>query len=233
MLKTCAAIDFIGRNLYMQPHRTVTEMRGAIKEWCVSGNIPAITETNSGTDAVAPRLAFLSIGEFGAPLFAPWALNVSYPNPGVPYVLEDGSLANGAFALRDAFMTLRKAPAQVAWHAASDRLRVFMSEKPGENFRRKDNVGGLKVEVNGWLGGQAIVIRTGDREVLFLGYHSGMALTTEMETWPHLKGIRVEQGHYRDGNRWIPKGIPKYGIDQSRKRIHFWVEEPAAVRVTW
>jgi hypothetical protein len=217
----------------MRPHRTVAEMRRAIREWCVAGNIPAITETNSGTDAVAPRLAYLSIGEFGAPLFAPWALNVSYPASGAPYVLEDGTLANGAFALKNAFRTLRQAPAQVAWHAATDRLRVFMSEKPGEDFRRTGDVAGLKVEVNGWRDGQAIVIRTGKSEALFLGYHSGMALKTGMETWPRLKGIRVEQGHYRDGDRWIPEGIPKYGIDQSRKRLHFWVEEPAAVRITW
>jgi hypothetical protein len=232
-LAACPALDFIGRNLYMRPNRTVAEMRAAIREWCVAGNIPAITETNSGTDAVAPRLAFLSIGEFGAPVFAPWALNISYPGAGVPYVLEDGSLANGAFALRDAYRTLRLAPAQVAWHAATDRLLVFMSEKPGEDFRRAGSVGGIRVEARGWVGGQAIVIRTGERELLFLGYRTMLSVSTGFESWPRIKRLRVEQGEYRDGVRWVASGVPKYGINQSRKRTYLVADGPTAVRISW
>jgi hypothetical protein len=232
-LKTCAAIDFIGRNLYMQPNRTVTEMRGALKEWCVGRNVPAITETNSGPDPVAPRLAYLSIGEFGASLFAPWALNISYPGAGVPYVLPGGKLANGAFALQSAYLPLRDAATPVAWHAKSDRLKVFMAEKPGEGFQRREPVGGIKVEARGWLNGQCMAIRTGEREMVFLGFHSGLSITTGMESWPALKRIKVELGRYVDGVRWVKEGVPKYGVDQSRRRTRFWVEEPSVVRISW
>jgi len=232
-IKTVPMVDFIGRNLYMQPQRTVTEMRGALREWSVGGNIPAITETNSGPDPVAPRLAYLSIGEFGAPIFAPWALNISYPGSHFPYVLKDGTLANGAFALRDVYLSLRKAMAHVAWFACTDKLRVFMSEKPGESFRETSKVGGLKVSVGGAAGGQGIVIRTGKREILAVGYRITVSLATGMEKWPQLNKIKVSEGFYRDGDKWVPEGSPKYTIDQSRKLLRFHLEEPAAVRVRW
>lgn len=231
--KTCPTIDFIGRNLYMQPQRTVKEMRGALKEWCVGGNIPAITETNSGPDPVSPRLAYLSIGEFGAPIFAPWALDTSYPGGGQPYVLPDGSLANGAFALRKTYLSLRSAPAQIAHFAATDRLKVFLSEKPGESFRSVQSVGGIEVGAGGRPGGQGIAVRLGKREMLMLGFDVGFSLKTGRESWPALKTIKAENGHFQDGLKWVRKGPAKHVIDQAEKRVKFSISSPGAVRITW
>ena len=70
-------------------------MRAGLDEYRVGRNLPSITETNSGPDAIDARLAYLSIGEYGAPLFAPWALDSSYPTPYHPYVRLDGTIANG------------------------------------------------------------------------------------------------------------------------------------------
>ena len=35
-------------------------------------NVPAITEINSGSTPVTSRLAYIAVGEFGAPIYAPW-----------------------------------------------------------------------------------------------------------------------------------------------------------------
>src|SRR3989475_1410024 len=112
-LKNCPNISFIGVNSYFcaewRPdyscgrgsEATVEELREPLSRYRVGRNLPAITEINSGATPVASRLAYIAIGEFGAPIFAPWALTVSYPESHAPYVLPGGTLANVAFALRD------------------------------------------------------------------------------------------------------------------------------------
>src|SRR6266704_2217771 len=109
-LKNCPNIWFIGVNSYFcaewrpdnscarPSEASIDELRAPLLRYRVSRNLPAITETNSGANPIASRLAYLAIGEFGAPIFAPWALTVSYPEPYAPYVLPDGTLANGAVA---------------------------------------------------------------------------------------------------------------------------------------
>ena len=90
-LTNCPNVSFVGVNFYVcaewladgscgrKPEGTVDEFRAALTRFRVGRNIPSITETNGGTDSVAQRLAYIAVGEFGAPLFAPWALTVSHP----------------------------------------------------------------------------------------------------------------------------------------------------------
>src|SRR5437764_13772816 len=115
----------------------------------VGRNLPDITEINSGLTPITSPLAYIAVGEFSAPIFAPWALTVSYPESDQPYVLSDGSLANGAFALRDTYSSLSKALPQISYYATTDKLKVFMSRSPGQSFSATENVNGFPVTVSG------------------------------------------------------------------------------------
>src|SRR5439155_162039 len=90
-LQNCPHISFIGVNSYFcaewrpdyscgrESEATVTELREPLMRYRVGRNLPAITEINSGLTPITSRLAYIAVGEFGAPIFAPWALTVSYP----------------------------------------------------------------------------------------------------------------------------------------------------------
>jgi len=54
-----------------------------------------------------------SPSESSEPIYAPWALTVSYPYD--PYILADGTPANGAFALPDTYESLSKAVPQISY----------------------------------------------------------------------------------------------------------------------
>src|SRR5216684_2883713 len=107
-LKECPNISFVGVNSYLcaewlpdnscnrPASGTLEELRAPLMAYKVSRNIPAVTETNSGKTPLTARFAYVAVGEFGAPIFAPWALTDSYPEDYEPYVLADGTLANGA-----------------------------------------------------------------------------------------------------------------------------------------
>src|SRR5262249_12969205 len=107
-LNTCPNISFVGVNSYfcekwspdnacvLESHATIDELREPLRRYRVGRNLPAITEVNSGVTPITSRMAYIAVGEFGAPLFAPWALTVSYPESYEPYILPDGQEANGA-----------------------------------------------------------------------------------------------------------------------------------------
>ena len=92
-LDNCPNIAFIGVNSYFcaewkpdnscarESHATVDELREPLRRYHVGRNLPAITEINSGATLLTSRIAYIAVGEFGAPIFAPWALTVSYPEP--------------------------------------------------------------------------------------------------------------------------------------------------------
>ena len=243
-LKNCSNLSFVGVNFYAcaqwlpdyscgkQAQATIEELRAPLLRYRVGRNLPAITETNSGPDAVAQRLAYLAVGEFGVPIFAPWALNVSYPISYAPYVLSDGSLANGAFALRDAYSSLSKALPAILYFAGTDKLKVFMAPAPGQRFSEAQDVGGFEVKVEGEGNGQAIVIHPADREFIFVGYRCGISLKDPAFVWPSIKTIRVERGRWAE-NRWIAEGEAEYGINQSAKTLDVQLETPQTVRVSW
>jgi len=69
-----------------------------------------------------------------------WALTVSFPEPYEPYVLNDGELANGASALHETYLSLSKALPQISYY--TDMLKVFMSDKPGQQFSQTESITG-------------------------------------------------------------------------------------------
>jgi hypothetical protein len=243
-LENCPNIAFIGVNSYFcaewradnscaRPSEgTVDELRAPLLRYRVGRNLPAITETNSGRDPVASRLVYLAVGEFGAPIFAPWALNVSYPGPYAPYVLKDGSLANGAFALRDAYTSINQALPQISYYAGTDKLKVFMARTPGQRFVQTEDVGGFRVTVIGEDNGQAMVIHPAEREFIIVGYRSSVELKDPIFQWPGVKNVRVEKGYWT-ADRWTRTGEAAYGINQSDKSLGVDLDYPQVVRVSW
>ena len=163
-LDNCPAIDFCGLNMYVQPGRSINDLRGALLQYKVGRNLPSITEANSDLSHMAPRMAFMSIGEFGSPIFAPWALNVSYPTPYQPYIRTDGSIANGGYELKDCYRILDKAMVAISRYGKTEHLKVFMGVQPGEKFTDIRDLGGRKVTVQGQDNGQAILIHIADNE---------------------------------------------------------------------
>jgi len=231
-LENCPFISFIGLNLYLPPESSVNDFRTALTAYRVARNLPAITETNSDRSPVAPRLAYIAIGEFGAPLFAPWALNISYPTSFQPYVLPDGTFAHGAPALRECYASLSKALPQISYYAGTEKLKVFLSRLPGRSFAETKDVNGAKVTVAGEQDGQAIVIHPLPNEFLIVGYRCDVSLWNEQFIWPSMQRVHVEKGHWM-GNRWQRDGEPDYGIDQARRTLSVTLDAPQAIRVYW
>jgi len=243
-LNNCPNISFIGVNSYFcaewrpdnscarESQATVQELREPLKRYNVGRNLPAITEINSGKTSITSRLAYIAVGEFGAPIYAPWALTVSYPEPYEPYILPDGGEANGAPALRDTYTSLAKALPQISYYAATDKLKVFMSNSPGERFTDTDDVGGFKVTVSGENNGQAILLHPSGHEFLAVGYRSQISWKDPAFSWPEIKKVLVEKVVW-NRDRWEREGEPAYGVDQSNKVLSIDLDSPQAVRVTW
>ncbi len=243
-LQNCPHISFIGVNSYfcaewrpdyscgLESEATVTELREPLFRYRVGRNLPAITEINSGLTPITSRLAYIAVGEFGAPIFAPWALTVSYPESNQPYVLSDGTLANGAYALRDTYSSLAKALPQISYYATTDKLKVFMSRSPGQRFSTTETVNGFPVTVTGENNGQAIVIHPAAHEFLLVGYRTNVSFTDPAFQWPMMKQIRVERLYWA-GDHWNPDGEPNYGVDQSKKTLDIDLNTPQAVLVSW
>lgn len=229
-MKNCPAIDFCGLNLYTQPGRSINDLRAALSAYKVGRNLPCITETNSDTSGITPRLAYISIGEFGAPIFAPWALNVSYPIPFQPYVLEDGTIANGGLGLQECYKSINNAMIPITYYAGTDKLKVFMGVQPGEKFIETRNINGTKVTVGGRDNGQAIIIHPNEDEFLIIGYRCQVSINTEKAVWPRLKKIRVEKGRW-EGHRWIYEGEVHYSINQSNRTLGLSLNTPHVVRI--
>ena len=243
-LKNCPHLSFVGVNSYLcgewradnscarPSDASISEMREPLLRYSVGRNIPAITEINSGNTPVTSRFAYLAVGDFGVPIYAPWALTVSYPESNEPYVLPDGSLANGASALRDAYSSLNRALPQISYYATTNMLKVFMSQVPGQGFSTKDTVNGFKVTVSGDKNGQAIVIHPGGHEFLIVGYRAGVTFSDPSFEWPTMKGIRVERVQW-SGDQWIPDGQPEYYVDQTHRTLEVDLDTPQVLQVHW
>jgi hypothetical protein len=243
-LENCPKISFIGVNSYFcaewrsdnscarESQASVEELREPLKRYSVGRNLPAITEINSGKTAVTSRLAYVAVGEFGVPIFAPWALTASYPESNEPYILPDGTEANGASALRDTYLSLAKALPQISYYATTNKLKVFMSDSPGQRFTRSEEIEGFRVMVSGEHDGQAIVIHPSGHEFLAVGYRTAVSWTDPAFSWPEIKNLRVEKVAW-NRDRWERDGEPAYGINQSTKILSVDLGSPQAVRVTW
>jgi hypothetical protein len=243
-LDNCPKISFIGVNSYFcaewlpdnscakESQATVEELREPLKRYRVGRNLRAITEINSGATPVTSRLAYIAIGEFGVPIFAPWALTVSYPESNEPYILADGSEANGASALRDTYLSLTKALPQVYYYAGSSKLKVFMSDSPGQRFTTTEAIDGFEVTVSGEKNGQAIIIHSSGHEFLAIGYRTAVSWHDPAFSWPGIKGLRVEKLIW-NRDHWDRDGEPAYGVNQSRKVLSVDLGSPQAIHVTW
>jgi hypothetical protein len=243
-LKNCPHLSFVGVNSYFcaewrqdnscarESQATVDELREPLLRYRVGRNLPAITEINSGTTSVTSRLAYIAVGEFGAPIYAPWALTVSYPEPYEAYILPDGTEANGAKALRETYSSLRQALPQISYFAGTDKLKVFMSQAPEQRLSKTEDINGFKVTVSGEHNGQAIVIHPSDHEFLMVGFRSGVSLSDPVFQWPALKNVRVRRVRWAN-DHWESDGEPSYGVDQSNKSLSVDLDTPQAVLVSW
>jgi hypothetical protein len=237
-MENCPNLSFIGLNLYASRKSSASDFRARLGAYRVGRNVPAITETNSDSGPNAPRLAYLAVGEFGAPIFAPWALHVSYPTPFEPYVLEDGTIAHGGPALRDCYLSLQKALPLIAYFAGTGKLAVFMSPFPGEGHSEIRDVNGAEVRFSNapWgtheSDGQAIVIHPAENEFLIVGYRCGVSIPTPMARWPEAKRVRVEHGTWERGE-WKREGDYPYNLNQSNSTVGVGFDKPAAVYIHW
>lgn len=243
-LNDCPSLSFIGVNSYFcgewredntcakESQATVEQLREPLKPYRVGRNLPAITEINSGATPVTSRLAYIAVGEFGVPIFAPWALTVSYPESNEPYILADGSEANGASALRDTYLSLAKALPQVSYYSGSNKLKVFMSDSPGQRFTRTEEIDGIEVTVSGEQNGQAMIIHLSGHELLALGFRTAVSWQDPAFSWPGMKSLRVEKVVWNH-DHWDREGEPAYGVNQSHKVLSLDLGSPQAIRVRW
>ena len=243
-LQNCPHISFVGVNSYFcadwrtdyscarESEATISDLREPLIRYHVGRNLPAITEINSGVTAITSRLAYIAVGEFGVPLFAPWALTVSYPESNQPYVLSDGTLANGAFALRDTYASLGKALPHISYYATTEELKVFMSRSPGQRFSTTEDVNGFPVTVTGENNGQAIVIHPAAHEFLVVGYRTSASFRDPAFQWPTMKQIRVEKVYWAD-DHWNGDGEPEYYVDQSNRTLDVDLNAPQVLRISW
>jgi hypothetical protein len=243
-LKNCPSLSFIGVNSYFcaewradatctrESQATMDDLREPLRRYRVDRNLPAITEINSGRTPLTSRLAYVAVGEFRVPIFAPWALTVSFPESYEPYILPDGKEANGASALRDTYMSLMKALPQISYYAATDKLKVFMSDLPGQRFTRSEEVNGFTTTVTGEREGQAIVIHPSGHEFLVVGYRCEVSWHDAAFIWPEMKNLKVKRVVWA-GERWKSDGEASYNVDQSNKTLSVDLDSPQAVLLTW
>ncbi len=229
-LEHCPHLDFCGLNLYVQPGRSINDLRGALNGYKTGRNLPSITETNSDLSKMAPRIAYLSIGEYGAPIFAPWALNTSCPTPYQPYVLEDGSTANGAPGLKECYDSINMAMSQISYYAGTDNLKVFMGVQPGDEFSYTIDMKDTKLVVGGETEGQAMILHVHENEFLVIGYRCHVSISTPYATWPALKNIQVEKGSWK-ANEWSCIGEARYTINQSKHAVGVSLDTAQVVRI--
>lgn len=225
-LKNCPNLSFVGVSSYFcaewrsdascarESEATLNDLRGPLRRYRVDRNLPAITEINSGVTPITSRLAYIAVGEFGTPIFAPWALTVSFPESYEPYILPDGSEANGASALRETYTSLMKALPQISLYPGTDKQKVFMSDLPGQRFTETEAVNGFKTTVVGDRNGQAIVIHPSGHAFLVLGFRCQVSWRDKAFTWPEMKNLSVKRVMWAD-ERWESDGEPSYNLDQT------------------
>ncbi|MGD0479697.1 MAG: hypothetical protein ABSA42_05965 [Terracidiphilus sp.] len=241
-LEDCPNLSFIAVNAYFcakwngdrceSPSQGATgELRTALQQYATSRNVPAVTETNSGVSAVAPRFAYIALGEFGAPIFAPWALTMSYPESNEPYILHDGRLANGALALQEAYLSMEMALPQILIYAGTDKLKVFQAPAEGQGFSVTGTVNGLPLHVTGSGDGQAIVIHPSEKQLLIVGYGVEVSLEKPELVWPAMQGLHVQRVHWSTAG-WVVDGDPFYGIGQADRSLWIELQYPQVVLIT-
>ncbi len=230
-LDECPGIDFIGLNLYVPNDATVSDFRASLDRYRIGRNMVCITETNSDSGPVAPRLCFDAIARYGAPIFAPWALNVSYPTPHEPYVLRNGTLAHGARALSETYGAISLAAAPIAAYAGTDRMVALVPPRTGQPHAGVIDLAGDEVRFTCAESGRLIVIHPGPHEFVIVGCRGGVTVPTDQARWPACREISAEAGRY-DGYEWIPEGQPDwFSFDQTSGTVSVSVSDPKVIRL--
>ena len=177
---------------------------------------------------------FQAVAEFGAPFFAPWSLIVSYPTPQKPYVLDDGELANGAFALGSVYGLLNRALPAISYWGGTEHAKLFMADLPDTRFSQTKSMEGIQVTVAGSENGQAIVLQPSEHELILIGYKCQVTLNSEASTWPGASRMHIETGSWV-ANKWMKEGEPVVGraASQAHGPVHIFMPQPQVVRVYW
>lgn len=229
-------LTFIGLNNYVSDpdDYSADNFRATLSRYRVGRNLPSITETNSGRSPVAERSLFLALGEFGAPLFTPWSLIVSYPARQEPYVMPDGELANGAFALSAAYEVLNEALPAISYWGGTEHAKVFLADFPNTRFSKTEALGSVEVTVGGDDNGQAIVLAPSDHELILIGYRCQVTLNSSSPTWPARDHMDIETGKWIVG-RWARDGEPEVfsAANGQPGTVRIFLPEPRVVRVSW
>lgn len=236
-LENLPALTFIGLNNYVDDPASYStaDFYNALNRYRIGRNLPALTETNSATSAVAERSLFQSVGAFGSPFFAPWSLIESYPTENKPYVLQDGDLANGAFALSSAYDLLNRALPAISFWGGTAHSRVFLAPLSGDTFSETEEMEGIHVTVDGSENGQAIVLQPSKHELILIGYRCEITVAPASNaTWQDLSRVKVEKGTWSK-DKWLQDGKPVTARvdDPSSNSLQIFLPEPQVVRVWW
>ncbi|MFW5689521.1 MAG: hypothetical protein ACOC1U_08110 [Spirochaetota bacterium] len=211
--------NFVGLNLYLSNDAHVADFRQNLDRYRVGRNAVCVTETNSDSGPVLPRLCFDAIARYASPIIAPWALNVSYPTPHEPYVLPDGTPAHGAAALAETYGAVNRAAAVVAACAGTDRIAAIVPPLPGEAHAGVIDLAGDELRFSVATDGRFLVIRPTDDEYVIVGCLGSVTVPTRAARRPTCRGITAETGRY-DGTEWVHEGEPD-GSPSIRPRERF------------
>ncbi len=207
------------------------EIRAALRRFQVGRNIVAVTETNSGNTLVAPRFAFIALGEFATPIFSPWCLTVSYPELDQPYLSADGKLENGAASFREAVQALSLALPPILTYAGTEKIRVFQAPAIGQSYSAEETVNGITLSMSENRDGQAIVIHPSAKQLLIVGYRTEVSIKNEGMIWPTMQKLQVTKVRW-SGSGWVSVGAADYGVDQSNTSLYVELANPQAVLIT-
>ena len=206
------------------------DFRATLRHFQVGRNIVAVTETNSGNTLVAPRFAFVALGEFATPIFSPWCLTVSYPEMYQPYLLADGRLGNGAAAFHDAVQALSLALPPILTYAGTEKIRVFQAPAIGQSYSTEETVNGLALDMSESRDGQAIVIHPTAKQLLIVGYRTEVSIRNKELVWPTIQKLQVTRVRW-SGSGWVDAGAADYGVDQSSTSLYVELADPQAVLI--
>ena len=230
-LEECSNLDFIGLNLYVENDVTVADFRENLDRYRIGRNMVSVTETNSDAGPVLPRLCFDAIARYASPIIAPWALNVSYPTPYEPYVLADGTPANGAEALRATYGAIAMAAAPIAAYGGTDRLVAIVPPRPGRPHSGVLDLAGAEVRFSCAADGRLMVIRPTNDEFVVIGCRGSISVPTPAARWPACREVRADRGYY-EGTEFVPTGEPEwFALDQTTSTVSVSLSGPAVIRL--
>src|SRR5205807_10556960 len=107
-----------------------------------------------------------------SPIFAPWALTVSCPEPYQAYILPNGNERNGAPALRDAYSSSGRRCHKFPTTQAREGSKCLSLICQASDLPRPRTSTTSKERSRGEQNGQAIVVHPSGRQFLVTGYRS-------------------------------------------------------------